>query len=178
LDSRSDDTLGEQSRNGDMNAFGELFRRYYNPFLYRFRRFLADNEVVEDVIQEIFLRILDKIRYFDKGKGAFKGWAWKIANRTVLNYLDAELRRRRALETLSKKGIAEKSGSHNPGTLHSIRAAIDKLPKPEKTYFIEHHLQHLTYDEICDAHDLTKNQLKSRLRRARALIRSELEGQI
>ena len=66
-------------RNGDQDAFSQLFDRYFNTVRGVARGVLRDPEDVADVIQETFLDVFHNARTFDASKGALKTWICCLA---------------------------------------------------------------------------------------------------
>lgn len=79
----SDSTLIERSRNGDSNAFAELYHRYLT-LVYRFifQRVGGDVAATEDLTSQVFLEVLAHLaEYHERGK--FIAWLFTITRRRV-----------------------------------------------------------------------------------------------
>jgi RNA polymerase sigma-70 factor (ECF subfamily) len=71
---------------GDENAFAEIVRRY-TPRVFRFvSRFFRQRGVVEEVAQDVFLRIFTQLKSYE-GRGSFEGWLTRITVNTCINQL-------------------------------------------------------------------------------------------
>lgn len=82
----SDLELARLSGKGDENAFAEIVRRY-TPRVFRFvSRFFRQRSVVEEVAQDVFLRIFTQL-YSYEGRGSFEGWLTRITVNTCINQL-------------------------------------------------------------------------------------------
>ena len=74
------------SGEGDENAFAEIVRRY-TPRVFRFvSRFFRQRGVVEEVAQDVFLRIFTQLNSYE-GRGSFEGWLTRITVNTCINQL-------------------------------------------------------------------------------------------
>ncbi len=82
--------LLDRARDGDINAFYELFKPFRRPLQSYLYRLLADREEAADLAQETFVRSFDKIAGF-KGGASLKTWVFAIAT----NLARDELRKRR-----------------------------------------------------------------------------------
>ena len=70
-------------KDGNLDKLGLLFERYKKPLFGFFYNMNKDAELSEDLVQNVFLRIL-KYRYLFRGEGDFKTWMFHIA-RNVMN---------------------------------------------------------------------------------------------
>jgi RNA polymerase sigma-70 factor (ECF subfamily) len=82
----SDLELARASGAGDENAFAEIVRRY-TPRVFRFvSRFFRQRGVVEEVAQDVFLRIFTQLKSYE-GRGSFEGWLTRITVNTCINQM-------------------------------------------------------------------------------------------
>lgn len=81
----SDSALAERSRNGDPDAFAELYQRYLTPvYRYIFRRVGGNVAVAEDLTSQVFLEALNNlVRYHERGK--FIAWLFTITRRRLVD---------------------------------------------------------------------------------------------
>ncbi|MGH9755977.1 MAG: RNA polymerase sigma factor [Blastocatellia bacterium] len=75
----SDEDLMERLKQGDQDALGPLFDRYYRLVLSVALRILRDPGEAEDLMQEVFLEIYRKAGAFDPRKGSAKAWLLQYA---------------------------------------------------------------------------------------------------
>ena len=83
----SDLFLIERLQNGDKNALFTLYNRYSGALYGVILRMCNNKEQAEDLLQECFLKIWEKIKTYDANKGRFYTWAYRIAKNTTLNHL-------------------------------------------------------------------------------------------
>jgi RNA polymerase sigma-70 factor, ECF subfamily len=95
----SDEELASRARQGCVDSFDQLLRRFQTPVLHFLRRrgFSAD---AEDLTQETFLRVYENLHRYNR-RWAFSTWLFTIARRTSLNH------RRRIRPTSDAKAVAE-----------------------------------------------------------------------
>jgi len=90
----TDEDIARRVQNGDSEAFGELMRRY-EPKLQRYgTHFVSQPDVIDDAVQETFIRAYRNIKSFDVRK-TFSPWIYRIAHNVYVN----------ALRTKSRSGI-------------------------------------------------------------------------
>ena len=179
LEGNPDVSLMLRVQAGDGEAFARLLEKYEKPIGRLIYRYLGPGADIEDLTQEVFLRVYRARRTW-RPQPAFRAWLYRIAANLCLN----QMRGRRI--TFSLDGDAEDSGPSNlpdpraesPGgalekkELSSvIREILDELPYNQKMAVILNKYQGLAYEEIGEAMDLSMSAVKSLLSRARERIR-------
>lgn len=88
----SDARLVEDARLGDNEAFGLLVRRYERRLLRVIQRFVRDPDLAEDLAQEAFLRVYERLDQYDASR-RFGPWMFRIGVNVTLDYLRRKKRR-------------------------------------------------------------------------------------
>lgn len=184
----SDHALIEATKGGDEGAFGEIMDRYRNPITNYLYRFLNDYEEAVDLAQETFVRVYFAIdRYHTEF--AFSTYIYRIATNLAIS----EIRRRKRRRLLSLTGLfqgeddqmteyqppdkkplqdAELIGEERDKT---IAAAIAALPEKYRVPIILRDIEGRSYDEVSEIMGLGLGTTKSRISRARALLKEKLQ---
>jgi len=181
-----DPTLVERVRKGDTDAFQELVSRYENK-VYRLAIKLTRNEsLAEEVLPEVFLRVYEKIDSF-RGESAFSSWLYRIAANACFAKLNLEKRHQHA-DLAEAMPQAEQSlhetqetGQQAPDqsllsreALEVISKAIERLPEDFRVVLVLRDVEGLDNEEVARILDLSVPAVKSRLHRARLLLRKKL----
>jgi RNA polymerase sigma-70 factor (ECF subfamily) len=195
------DELDEQSlaraRAGDPAALGQLVRCYERPVYALVGRLLCGRTrlSVDDLAQEVFVRILRGIHRFDPaGPARLSTWILTVATRVCLNALRARRSQEPLLRTahLPETGADPQSapwgddGNRDLGaspeqiTLDRERhdrvtRAMAALPEDMRAVLVLRAFHDLDYPEIAAALDLELGTVKSRLSRARSALREALD---
>ena len=90
----SDARLVEAARHGDQAAYGELVLRYEHRLTRVIYRFVHNMETAEDLAQETFLKVYDRLEQFDSSR-RFGPWLFRIGVNLTLDYLRRKKRRGR-----------------------------------------------------------------------------------
>ena len=188
-----DDTLVSRAQEGNQWALEELVRRYQDrAFSIAFHLCSGDREEAQDVIQDAFLRVFQKIGTF-QGKSSFYTWFYRI----VVNVsLDRKRRRWRWDRILFRR---HGSGGHegapspqeeqpdrrtasNPAELlqekqftRDLQAAMTTLSEKQRTVFKLKVLNGLTIPEISEILGAAEGTVKSHLFRATQYLRQALK---
>ncbi len=169
---------------GDVGAFAELMRRY-NRKLYRTARAMTgDNGEAEDIVQEAWTRAYAHIADF-RNESAISTWLVRI----VLNEALGRKRRTRPTVELDETnehqmssvimlpscGANPESSMSRTQVRHLLERAIDTLPPDFRTVFVLRSVEEMRGAEVAQQLGIPEATVKTRLHRARALIRQELE---
>lgn len=184
----SDHTLIEATRNGDEQAFATIVSRYKNPLTNYLYRFLNDYEEAVDLTQETFVRVYFAIdRYHTEY--AFSTYIYRIATNLAIS----EIRKRKRRTLLSLTGLFQADPEDNtefqpPDTRSRpdedlfddekdrvIAKAIAALPEKYRVPIILRDVEGKTYDEIALILELGLGTTKSRISRARGLLKEKLK---
>lgn len=174
----SDKELMELIQAGDEKAFRELVARFQDRLLNFVGRIVTDRETSEEIVQETFLRVFkQKMSYTPNF--AVSTWIYTIA----LNLGRSELRKRKLRKFLSLDFLKEESDIElADATVHTmdglgpvLQQAIEKLPPEYKTAFILCDIQRLPYQQIAEVMRVPVGTVKSRINRARSILREKLK---
>ena len=192
-----DDELMKQCQQGDMEAFDLIVRRNQGPLVNFIARFLSDPDAAEDLAQETFVRMFKAIKRYKSGTAKFSTWMYHIASNLCKNELRNRGRRGRffvdSVTTESSSGpesteedliaTAPAHVSLQPGNRleqkereHAVQSAISELPERYRLPLVLRDLQELSYEEISDTLTLPLGTTKSRINRARLMLKDKLRS--
>ncbi|HEY7180879.1 MAG TPA: RNA polymerase sigma factor [Blastocatellia bacterium] len=190
FDTCSDETLLQMAMAGDEEAFTRLYRRL-RGVVYRFaRRMSGSSSVAEDVTQEVFLILLRRAELYDQRRGSLSTYLMRIARNEILRRLDRD----RAYVTLVEEDAAPDKKDKNPdenlivridplGSLmrneeiESVRQAVLGLPLHYREVVVLCELEEMSYGEAAASLGCAVGTVRSRLHRARALLKQRLRGE-
>ncbi len=171
-----DHSLIEKILAGDRQAFRWLIKRYERLIGHVVGRIVTTEEDREEVCQDVFLKIHDKLDTF-RGDSKLSTWMVTIAYRTSLNFIE-----RRKNETVSlsdardiavaPSGLADLEQRE---LRKSLEEAISRLPLPYRVAITLFHLEEHSYEEMCEITGLSPGTVKSNLFRGRKLLKELLE---
>ena len=82
-------------RAGDRTAVDDLYDRFRRPAFALARRILADDNLAEDVLQEVFLSVWRDPDAFDRGRGSFASWLLAVVHHKAVDAVRREESQRR-----------------------------------------------------------------------------------
>ncbi len=147
-------------------AFDELYARYSKPMLNFFHRMLNfDREKAEDMLHDLFLKIIEKPQLFDPSK-SFSTWLYTVA----ANILKNEYRSRQTREEYRNHRILIQENYTAPNEQvdanifrELLDAELDKLDLELKTMFTMRFMEDMTLRQIAEIFDCPEGTVKSRL---------------
>lgn len=186
VSSQVDYAVVQRAIGGDQIAFRILFDKYRQPLYYHVLKLVRDKEIIEDLLQEIFLKAFDNIASFNPDY-AFSTWLYRITTNHSIDFL-----RKKKLKTLSldepiqtKDGnmsieIEDESTAADDLVMKKQRArilkeALDSLPDKYRDIIRMRHIDELSYQEIAELLDLPLGTVKAHIFRARELLYKSLK---
>ena len=192
-----DDELMERYRKGDESAFTLLVRRHQQPLINFIARFINDRDNAEDLAQETFIRIFKAAYRYKPGHVHFKTWMYHIAKNLCKNEIrNRERRIKYRVDNVMNSGNDKSSDAKeidlianapaNPAfqpeielehkeLSNAIQKAIAELPEQYRLPLVLRDLQGLSYDEISEVLKLRSGTTKSRINRARLMLKDKLK---
>lgn len=192
LRSQEDEELLRRFNAGEAQAFEVLLQRYRRPVYNFILRSVRDPERAEDLMQDVFLRIVQRSEEF-KGQSKFSTWMYTIArNRCIDSSRKMAFRRHRSLDAPAGKGEDPEEGApmveriegreQGPdrkaiaGRLQGqIADAVEELPEEQREVFLMRQVQNMPFKDIAAVVGVPENTVKSRMRYALERLQQALD---
>jgi RNA polymerase sigma-70 factor (ECF subfamily) len=172
---------------GDKLAFNLLVSKYHRRVGRLLTRMVRNQEDIEDVVQETFIKAYRAIGNF-RGDSAFYTWIYRIAINTAKNLLVTQGRRPSTLKE-SNDGDSETfednaalSNIDTPESLYqtkqigeAVNEAMAALPEELRSAIVMREIDGLSYEEIAAAMDCPIGTVRSRIFRARESIAAKIK---
>lgn len=155
---------------GQLDQLGLLFERYNRPLYGFFFKLTCDQEVSEDLVQNVFVRII-KYRHTYKGDGKFSTWMYHMARNLFADHYRKEKRRgyKEDVETADRYHQNEENAERSKiasEELDMLQLALNRLPEDKREILVLSKYQGMKYKDIADLLDLTESAVKVRIFRA------------
>lgn len=176
----SDEALWAQARDGDAEAFGEIYARHVRA-VHNFCRWrTADPQAAEDAVATVFLEAWRQRDRLDLKTDSAAALLLGIANNVVRGHWRTSRRHRQALTRLraaapTEAGEPESAVIARIDALRHVREARDairSLPRREREVLALIADRDLSYEETASALGVPIGTVRSRLARARSRLRS------
>ncbi len=166
--------LIQRACGGDGSAIRSLYERYAPRVYAVVRRIAGDDDLAQDYAQEAWIRAIRALPTF-RGDARFSTWLHRIAVNAALQALRrSDTRRKREAPMPETLPVAPRIGD----TLleQRLEAAMDALPPGMREVLILHDVEGYTHEEIGDVLGVASGTSKSQLFKARARMRTLLQG--
>ncbi|MGW3349668.1 RNA polymerase sigma factor [Nonomuraea rubra] len=167
----TDEVLVVRAQLGERAALAELVARWRVPVWTYVRRML-DAERADDVSQEIWLAVVRGLPRL-REPGRFAPWLFTIARRSVTDRLRGQYAREP--ETLTAGEATAEDAVEAMVDRAGLISALARLPLLEREVLVLHYLEDLSVEDCAQVCQVPAGTVKSRLSRARRLLRAHLE---
>ncbi len=168
---------------GDEAAFEEIFRAM-SPYVYNIAfRVVSHQEGAADVCQEVFLKVYENLEKFRHGS-SLKTWVYRITVNTSINFVrknHKELARQTRLdEEMTAGPDKEEHHAHSQKEHHHVLAQrlLNTLSPKLRACIVLRDMEGLNYQEIAGVLKVNINTVRSRIKRARAILLNQSKKRI
>lgn len=186
-----DNALVSAYLEGNEDAFEALVFRYQDKLVNYLNNLLHDYDLSVDLAQEAFIRVYKNADRY-KGQYQFSTWIYRIATNLAIDEMRRRERKGRfffynvmALFQKDDKTYPLPDRRESPEKaldrkqkLQRLQAAIDTLPEKYRLAFMLKEVQELSYEETSRILNISLGTSKSRIHRAKMLLREKLVGVI
>jgi RNA polymerase sigma-70 factor, ECF subfamily len=175
-----DDALIERLKRRDPQALAELYDRYGRAVYSLVLRVVRDEAIAEDVVQETFLRVWNRVHSIDSERGAIGPWLLAVARNRAIDYLRSSAGRdRNAAVELDETDHAPLYREMEAGLLVSdqvrrVKAAMEKLSPNHRTVVELAYFEGLSQPEMSAKMGQPLGTIKTWVRTALQSLRDEL----
>ncbi len=184
----SEHALVQAAQRGDKRAFAQLVERY-EPRVYNLaRKLLRDPQDAEDVLQETFLSVYRHLDDFH-GDASFSTWLYRIATNASLMKLRGRKEPPLSLDApvalegddalpreIVDWGVTPEEALLSRETRAQMDAAVAALPETLRAVFVLRDIEGLSVQETADVLGISAPNVKTRLHRARLMLRESLSA--
>lgn len=175
----SDDILITLFQGGDEHAFKCLVERYQERIRNVIYSVLQDGDFVDDIAQDVFIKVYQGLRGF-RFQSSFYTWLYRIAvNKCRDEIRKKKVRKLLSLESMSEgaKHVVENRMSEAPVDYELgeyLNDCLQQLPEKYRIPVVLKDIDGLSYEEISEVTQCEMGTVKSRLSRARKMMREML----
>jgi len=179
----ADEILIDEIKNGNLDAFEQLVARYETKVYTIAYRYMGNYNDANDLAQEALIKVYRSIHGF-RGESSFLTWLYRV----VTNVCKDELRRRAREKTVSMDEMIEHGNSPSSGQGNSslddfvlrrewqeeVQRVLNSLTEEHRTIVVMRDIQGYSYEEIAHFLECSLGTVKSRLNRARNVLKDRL----
>ena len=166
----------EQSQNGDMRAFRDLYDEFL-PYVRRhIRRLLGPRPEVDDVVQDVFVEVYESIESFDFDS-KFRTWLYRVTRNVGISHLRGS---RKTVDLADIQPLRSEARVFSKlearDQCRAMYAVLDQVSAENREAFLLHEVEEMKLREIAEMTDTSINTIASRVRRTREKLRTFLEA--
>ena len=176
-------------KNSDQTSYKKLVETYWTELNFLANRLLADEAAANDCVQEAFIKAVTKISTFE-ARGTFKAWLHQIVvNEALIELRKKSARKEESLDELmldfDETGHYLQSYQGHPVNLDTLqesievkrhlKQSIDKLPDNFRIILILRDYEGFSTKEVAEKLEMSEQNVKVRLHRARLALRNLLK---
>lgn len=163
----------------------ELLLRRYNQKLFRVvRSYISDEQEVEEVIQQTYIKAYEKLFQFQWNSG-FSTWLIRIGINQALEQLREKTKhikkyaslsdhRQEVFQIADNYQMTPESRIIQTETKHLLEKAVDMLPEKYRVIYVFKEVEGMSISEICGCLDLSESNVKVRAHRAKQMLKENL----
>ncbi len=174
-----DADLVARIRRGDAAALRLVVERYQQRIFALIYGIIRDRHEVEDVAQEVFLKVYSRIDAFD-GRSQFYTWLYRVAANAAKDHLKKRSRRPAVAfeeeESLPDRGRGPHEAAETAELRRRVRAEIAALPVRHREILTLRELDGLAYTRIAEILGISLGTVESRIHRARERLKRRLSS--
>lgn len=176
----NDNILISKAKKGDRNAFKNIYDRYHTQLYFVAKRYLKDDSLAEDAIQDIFLKLWSKRKELDKSQ-SLKGFLFTMLKNHLLNMLRKQDNRRKVQEGYKKLAQNKKIRSLTEEEIvyaeyqDIISRGLQKLSPAKRKVFKMRSFEGLSNSEVAKKNNVSVHTVKTQFYLGSKFIRNYLK---
>jgi len=180
------DQLLRQAKEGNAEAFQELYRSYGKKILNYVYRMTRSRDEAEDLTQDTFVLAYRNLKSL-KENARFQSWLFRIAQNNIYQRYRNRPPETESVESEEIREFADQEGTTEPFRTPEqaflsqeleqiVQTAIDDLPDKYRQVFVLSAIHKLSYREISEVMSRSLASVKSDIHRARVEVREKIKG--
>jgi RNA polymerase sigma-70 factor (ECF subfamily) len=174
--------LAKRMKRGDMRAAEEMHRELGGKVFGFCMNRVFIRATAEDLTQDIFIKLLDKLGSFDPKKGNFIVWFWRLARNTVIDHYREK--KQTSFADMGEGTVESiESGEQHPHHLldqkferERLQAFVNTLGDEEKNVFEFRFVAELSYAEVAELTGKSEGSLRVTVNRLRKKIQKQFNN--
>jgi len=159
-----------------MEAFEQLFRRYYAPLVAYASRYVSGTETAREIVQDFFVKLYEKRNSLSIDVSV-KSYLYRSVYNCCINYINQRNIQDRHLKNIELERTGEENLENEINTVelqYKIFEIIEELPARCKRIFKMNRIEGLKNDEIAANLNLSKRTVETQISKALKILRKRL----
>jgi RNA polymerase sigma-70 factor (ECF subfamily) len=153
-------------QNHEVSAFDSLYWKYHGAVYRNIFKFVKDDVVTEDILQDVFARLWEKRQDIEPDQSV-SGWLFVISFNMCVSFVRKKLREqafhKNIFQTDADDAIAIERKNIDEEQYHLLEQAISTLSPKKRTIVTRCKLEGKTYEEVANELNISRNTVKEHL---------------
>lgn len=166
----------------DMGVYGmeeiknkeQIYKEYHGKVYGYIYGKLKNHHNAEDLCEDVFVKIYQKLDSFDSAKASISTWIYTITRNTVIDYLRSNSVHKEILSDFEEQNYSV-SEQYTDERLEELAEYLEKLPERQRNIIVLHYYKELTLKEIADTMNISYSNTKLLHKQALEKIRSWMQ---
>lgn len=174
----SDEQIVEVVLKEDKEMYVEIIKRYEKKLAHYLRKFISDQDEIEDTLQVVFIKAYKNLYGFDLHR-KFSSWIYRIAHNEAVNHLKTKKGSKICLDNIEYKLIDEKvdlnKGIDRIFLKKDVEKAISDLKAKYREPLLLFFFESKSYEEISEILKIPKSTVGTLILRGKRIIKQSLK---
>lgn len=172
----TDEEIISKVQEGDAHAFGFIVERYEEKMMRYARKFLANGQDAQDIVQDAFLKAYENIQSFDRSK-RFSPWLYRIAHNEFVSAIRKKKRGPMMLfnaDTFFPQLVSKDrtdSAFEEKELRIALNTSLNELNVKYREPLILYYMEELSYKEIADVLQIPISTVGIRIKRGKGMLK-------
>ena len=177
MDPNEEHNLIEQMKTGDRESFNKIFRRYYSPLMRFCNRFVADEDVSAEIVQDLFVKLWtgrDKLNI----STSFNSYLMSSVRNSAYTYINTQRSHNETHQMLFSAESDETDPSdqlQSDNLEASYRKVLAAMPEKRREVFLASRFDGLKYAEIAEKLKISQKTVEAHMMAAIKQLREGLK---
>lgn len=170
------ETILNMFKVAEKEAFQLLYSSYYETLVLFANQIIDDSQAAEDIVQDCLVKFWISKRYRTLEAGLDK-YIFQAVKFSSLNYVRGDRRKKNLHENVIREMMSEEDlpEEENVEILEMVYKVIDLLPEERRHIFLMVFVDGMSYQEVADQLQISKNTVKTQLSRSLKFLRDTLK---
>jgi RNA polymerase sigma-70 factor (ECF subfamily) len=162
-----------RAKQGDPDAFRFLYECYSDKVYWLVASIVRDDKEAEDITQNVFLKLMTKLRQYEERDCAFVAWLLRVSRNMAVDHI----RRLRLMPCAEVYGSDTNAGDTPGDRARVLRDALETLPSTQREVLVLRYFAGMTPGEIAERMERSEPSIHGLHNRGRAALKQELTAQ-
>ena len=160
-----------------MTTLEDFYDRYYRLVYYVCRKYTNNTEELEDLIQDIFLKIFNKIETINCSK-ATSSWVYRITYNSCLDFLSKKTTHSKKLQNFGFQLETDTNFEYREESGINVRLLLEKLPAEQQEIMSLVYFEGLNHEEIGKLLGYERSYITKKIKRAKEIMSKKWLGNL